>query len=190
VVRALTWAVAASCTVRTPHQAPAEVSACEQLLREGDAKRAAEDLSAAEDHFAQARRQCEDPRPAGMKLASTLARAGRPDDAAAVLTEIITVAHPPLDAFLELERLLPELSPQARARLTELGSQAEAPVHVPSRALEYSWVGAFACPEGHPQVSAQTELRGPTWKLDAVEVACGESAPRRIYFVSDAPNQH
>lgn len=187
LLSAFACAVAVACAPRPPppsYGAPqAETAACEQLMHQGDEAMAVPDFSAAVDRYQEARGRCVDPRPAGMKLASALSQGRQFDAAAAVLGELVVAPNPPLDAFLQLERVLPEVSTGTRVRLGQVGSSADAPVHVPSRTLEYSWVGAFACPEGHPEVSGQKELHGPNGQMDAVDFSCSDGAPHRLYFL-------
>jgi hypothetical protein len=63
-----------------------------------------------------------------------------------------------------------------------LGAAADHPVYVPAIRFEYSWLGTFACPDGHPQVSAQHLLSGPKGQLDQLDYNCGDGVTRTAFF--------
>jgi hypothetical protein len=151
-------------------------------MREGDDRFDAGDWPAAVDAYRQALARCPDARPASLKLARGLGAIDQHDGAADVLAALVTAPEPPLEAFTELARLRDRLSTAARLRIAQLGSAADRPVHVPAIRFEYSWLGTFACQDGHPQVSGQKLLKSNRGTLDELDFTCGDGPARSVFF--------
>jgi hypothetical protein len=179
VERAPPAAAAAPKPVEAPRAEPRE---CETLLKDGDEKFDTGDWPGAVEVYRRARTRCPDVRLATLKLARGLNAIDDRDAAAELLGELVTSPEPPIEAFTELVQLREKLSPAARGRVAALGAAADRPVYVPAIRFEYSWLGTFACPDGHAQVSAQHLLSGPRGQLDQLDFSCGDGVTRTAFF--------
>src|SRR5579871_5036462 len=93
--------------------------------------------------------------PQSVTRAAELEAAGDFDGAVEALAGAVVAPGARAEVFFELQKAAVRASAVAREKLSHLGESAAAPLHVPERRWEYSWLGAFACVEEHPRVTHQ-----------------------------------
>jgi hypothetical protein len=119
--------------------------------------------------------------------AAELEAAGDFDGAVEALSLAVVAPGATVEVFQELQKAALHASPATREKLSHLGESAVAPLHVPARRWEYSWVGAFACVGDHPRVVSQSLLmQDPGGAVDELTFACGAGPERRTFFAVGA----
>jgi hypothetical protein len=105
-----------------------------------------------------------------------------PDADAEALIKIILAPEPTIEPFQKLYALMSQVSAEEKARIVALGTDINAPIHVPDIGSEYEWAQAFDCGGAKEENVMQSLVSGPAGELDLLEFDCPDKSHHAIYY--------